>query len=858
MNTDQRADQSPTLVGPDVPEWARRRTGETLTELFERAVERHAGSVAITIARGRRVERWTYRQLVDAALDATRSLWAAGVRPGDRVVTWSPNDPWLVAAYFGAWRLGAAIVPLDVRMAPDVAVRIAARTNPTLVLADVGLADLAGGLGAPVVVLGRHAFEAGAGGELPPLPAADTLAEVLFTSGTTSDPKGVVLTHAALVHSARAIAVTAGLERERALSFIPLSHMYGQLVPLFLGLLSGSQVTFLASLTPQALFETLKRERITAITAVPHVMQLLLDAIEREAARTGRSASLRRARSIARRLPLRLRRLVFRSVVKRLGGSLRVITSGGARLPAELQAGFEDMGVRVIQGYGATECAAICGHSRSRRRMGTVGPPLASMTVTLAADGELLARGPNATSGYWERDTETAQVLAGGWVHTGDAAAFDRGEVVILGRTRDRIALPNGLKVYPDDVETALRAQPTIRDAVVLEHQPGQIVAVLVADGAASDEALDGALRDADQSLAPHQRVRRWWRWPEADLPRTHTLKVRRAEVARWVASIASGAVAAAPGADKPIAADDDIVGAIARTLTRTRGAAPPDLGSATALADLDLDSLALVALALELEDSAGVALEVDELSAAATVGALVELVHERRGAPSDEPEPSLWALSAPARVVREVLGVLLVRPALRLIAHPALEGRDHLAQLPGPVLICGNHSSHLDAPLIEFALPARMRRRTAVAAAADYFFDRTPLLGTLTALAFGAFPFGRVGRVRASLERICARLDAGWNVILFPEGTRSVSGEQAPFLDGIGLLATEFGARVVPVHIDGAHALLPKGSARPRRGRVTIRFGPPVEIPAGASISAATQAVEAAVRALQPDRLRQ
>jgi len=148
MNTDQRADQSPTLVGPDVPEWARRRTGETLTELFERAVERHAGSVAITIARGRRVERWTYRQLGDAALDATRSLWAAGVRPGDRVVTWSPNDPWLVAAYFGAWRLGAAIVPLDVRMAPDVAVRIAARTNPTLVLADVGLADLAGGLGA--------------------------------------------------------------------------------------------------------------------------------------------------------------------------------------------------------------------------------------------------------------------------------------------------------------------------------------------------------------------------------------------------------------------------------------------------------------------------------------------------------------------------------------------------------------------------------------------------------------------------------------------------------------------------------------------------------------------------------------
>jgi 1-acyl-sn-glycerol-3-phosphate acyltransferase len=310
-----------------------------------------------------------------------------------------------------------------------------------------------------------------------------------------------------------------------------------------------------------------------------------------------------------------------------------------------------------------------------------------------------------------------------------------------------------------------------------------------------------------------------------------------------------------APGPTMAGGGADDVTAAVARALERTRGAAPADLSPSTRIADLDLDSLALVGLALELEDAVGVPIEVDEIAGAETLDGLAQLIAERRNSPHVEKEPSNWPFSAPARAVRAALGVVLVRPVLRLIARPRVEGAEHLAQLPGPVLLCGNHASHLDAPLVEAALPGRMRRHTAVAAAADYFFDRTRLLGALTALLFAAFPFGRHGSVRASLERVASRLDQGWNVILFPEGTRSVSGEIRPFLDGIGLLATDFGARVVPCCIEGAHALLPKGRARPRRGRVTVRFGPLVEIPAGASIADATRAVEAAVRALQPER---
>lgn len=382
-------------------------------------------------------------------------------------------------------------------------------------------------------------------GQLPSPPASSDLAEVLFTSGTTSDPKGVTLTHGQLIHSARTIAMTAGLRRERALALLPLSHMYGQIVPLFYGLMCGCQLTFLPSLTPSALLTAMKRDRITVLTAVPALLQLLMDGVEAEALRTGKSAQLHRVRRVSRHLPMRTRRILCRSLLSRFGGELATITCGGAMLPPELQSSWEAIGIAVVQGYGATECASIAGHTRKSRRPGTVGPPLAGIEVRIAADGELLARGPNMMSGYWAKPELTAQVLADGWAHSGDAAEIDRhGEIAIRGRTRDRIALPNGLKVYPEDIEIALTEEAAISAAVVIEAEPGRLTAILIPVGAADDNALEGAVKQANASLSPQQRVRRWVRWEGADFPRTHTLKVRRDEVKGWYATRSSAAKA--------------------------------------------------------------------------------------------------------------------------------------------------------------------------------------------------------------------------------------------------------------------------------------------------------------------------
>jgi long-chain acyl-CoA synthetase len=541
------AEAGPIVAGPPLDPRIVELTGGTVVELFDRAVARTPGHIAVALRRGSVDERWTYRELHARSLGLSAALVGRGVRPGDRVVTWGPNDPWLVAALFAAWRVGGVVVPLDLRMMEDVVERIAARTEPVLVLAGEAQAGAAARIiGVPVVRLVAEPDPGASVGDAvaAPDPSAfapvtpGMLAEIVCTSGTTSDPKGVCLTHGQLLHNARVIAQTGiGPGPERGLAIIPFSHMYGQMVPLFLGLISGSTLVFLHAVTASSVAETLRRERITALTTIPQLTRLLLDAVEAGAARRGRLPLFRRMLRIGPLLPIRLRRGLFRAAHEALGGSLRIITSGGAALPVDLQRAWEAMGVIVVQGYGGTECAAITGHTRRSRRPGTAGRPLAGLEVRIAADGEILVRGPNVMAGYWRAPEATAEVLdRDGWLHTGDAGRFDdHGELVIEGRTRDRIALPNGLKVYPDDVELALRETRVVREAVVFEASPGRLAAVLLPVAPdASDAALAAAVKAANATLAVHQRVDAWRRWPEADLPRTHTLKVRRDPVKAW------------------------------------------------------------------------------------------------------------------------------------------------------------------------------------------------------------------------------------------------------------------------------------------------------------------------------------
>jgi long-chain acyl-CoA synthetase len=327
----------------------------------------------------------------------------------------------------------------------------------------------------------------------------------------------------------------------RVISVLPLSHLFEQAIGLIYALSVGADILYVRSRNPRVLFAALQAHRVTSMIVVPQVLDLFWSAIEREADRSGRRGLFDRLRAIARRLPYRARRLIFRSVHRRLGGSLSLFVSSGAFLPPALQQAWEDLGVVVIQGYGSSENGFGTCTTREDHGLGTVGRPMPPVELAIGDDGEVLFRGPTLFKGYWQDPDATARAIdAEGWYHTGDIGHLDPGGRLILsGRTKDRIVLPNGFKVYPEDIENALRIAG-VRDATVVETAPGRIEAVVLLRGVgADDEAtakpiVDAAVRAANAQLGPQQRLAGWRLWPEDDFPRTHTLKIKRDPIRAW------------------------------------------------------------------------------------------------------------------------------------------------------------------------------------------------------------------------------------------------------------------------------------------------------------------------------------
>jgi long-chain acyl-CoA synthetase len=529
---------------------------DTLIDLLEETARRNADKTALGLhGDDGATVAWSYPELLRRSRIAAWRLRALGLEAGDRILTWSPSTPELPAVYFGALRAGLILVPLDLRMAPDAIERIAARADAKrLILGtgrdapdprEAGLAEF------PTTRLDeltaeQDDFPADWETQLDawPRPDGSSIVELVFTSGTTGTPKGVMLAHDNILASVGAMHRVIPPIEHRVVSLLPLSHLFEQAVALYYALDVGANVLYVRSRNPRVIFEAIRGHRTTSMVVVPQILELFWLAIEREVDKSGRAASFARLRGIARRLPYSLRRVLFRSVHRRLGGGLRILVTSGAFLPPALQQAWEDLGVIVIQGYGSTETGFGTCTTREDHGLGTVGRPMPPVEMRLADDGEIQFRGPTIFKGYWNDPEATAAAFtADGWYRTGDIGRLDdAGRLVLMGRTKDIIVLPNGLNVYPEDIENALRTAG-LRDSVVIETKPGRIEAVVLPptgnDGATPEsvhETIQAGVKAANARLAQHQRVAGFRIWPEDDLPRTHTLKVKRDVVRRWAA----------------------------------------------------------------------------------------------------------------------------------------------------------------------------------------------------------------------------------------------------------------------------------------------------------------------------------
>jgi len=539
----------------------------TLLDLLETSAARYGEKPALGLRRDDGTTfHWSYAEVLRRSRIAAWRLRALGLAPGDRILTWSPSTPSLPAAYFGAMYARLVYVPLDARMAPDTITRIVERSGAVrLVLgtgrdapdpSEVGLERFPTTLVEDLTADPDEGFPADWAAQLATWgrPADDELFELIFTSGTTGSPKGVMLAHDNVLAGVGSFHRIIKPMEHRIVSLLPLSHLLEQAVCLFYALEVGADVLYVRSRNPRVIFSSLTEQRVTTMLLVPQVVDLFWSAIEREVERQGRTASFNRLRSIARRLPMPARRLLFRSVHAQLGGSLRLFATAGAFLPPALQQAWEDLGVIVLQGYGATETAAGSCTTMDDHPLGCVGWPPEPVEMRIADDGEIQFAGPTIFKGYWQDPAATADAFTpDGWYRSGDLGQLDaRGRLHLHGRKKDIIVLPNGFNVFPEDIENALRVAG-IRDSVAVETRPGRIEAVVLAPathavpgdpratpaiGETPPEslraAIDTAVKAANATLGPSQRVAGWRLWPEADFPRTHTFKVKRDRVRAW------------------------------------------------------------------------------------------------------------------------------------------------------------------------------------------------------------------------------------------------------------------------------------------------------------------------------------
>ena len=553
-----------------------RPSGRTLVDLLEGAAARYEERTALRLRRDDGTQQaWSYRELHRRSRLAAWRLRSRGLQPGDRLLTWSPSCPELAATYFGAMRAGLILVPLDLRMAPEAIRRIADRSEARHLVIGTGRdapdpaeADLDH---LPLATTDDLCAEPGAGFPADwehdidawPRPGREDVYLLIYTSGTTGAPKGVMLTHANTVSGVDGFhAIVPDIEY-RIVSLLPMSHLFEQAIGLYLTLDLGADILYVRTLNPRILIPAMREHRMTGMIVVPQFLDLVWSSIEREVEKQGRMAAFTRARAIARRLPMAVRRHFppFRRIHEQFGGHLRLFVSAGAFLPPSVQQAWEDLGIVVMQGYGATETGSGAATTWKDHPLGCVGWPVPGVEMRIVEDGEIQFRGPTVTQGYWEDPEATAAAFTDdGFYRSGDLGHLDaKGRLVLHGRKKDMIVLPSGLNVFPEDIENALRVAG-IRDSVVLETEPGRIEAIVLAPseagrmpaggtavpaaGAFTDEAdleriradVDAAVKAANATLAVHSRVAAWRFWPEVDFPRTHTLKVKRNEVRAWAA----------------------------------------------------------------------------------------------------------------------------------------------------------------------------------------------------------------------------------------------------------------------------------------------------------------------------------
>jgi long-chain acyl-CoA synthetase len=877
---------------------------------FQESAQKFPSNVALEIQRQQTVERVTFTELTRMS-ESVANWLSTRVPPDARVAILAANHPRWVAAYLGIIAAGRTAVPLDTAFHADQVKKLMIDSGASLLFCDVKhlpvAAEAVEGLNVGLVMTSAAAesnptqtkiagpslaadldsvFAAGPGNFQPIVPADGDLAALLYTSGTTADPKGVMLTHANLIGEANSVLAIIKVGPEDALlGILPMFHVLAQMANLFLPLFNGCRVVYLETLNTTELLRALQERDITVFCVVPQFFYLIHERIFKELNKRGK-LTLRLVRALMalnrllRRVGVNAGKIVFGKIHATFGARMRYLITGGSRFDPAIARDFYSFGIDVLNAYGLTETTGGAfinppGHIV----FGSVGKPFPGVEAKVVdpkpveegapAAGEIAIRGAIVMKGYWNRPQATAEVLREGWFYTGDLGYFDSsGNLFITGRRKEVIVLANGKNVYPEEIETHYLQAEYVKEICVmaLEARAGdptseRLHAVVVPNFdllrerkiVNSKEAIRFEIEALSHKIASTKRLGSYDIWQD-DLPRTTTRKLKRFQIEKKVRELKErGGAEADVGVEKPLTDEDQSwlqQGEVKRALAIVRESSRNRIetirpGHNLEL-DLGLDSMQRVELLTALEQQLGGEVPESQLAEIYSVRDLIDAVlasagrgegQTRAAAPAwstilGDPatDPDVLALARHNRFAEAfffVLGRVIYLFALDRF-HLKVRGLDNLPE-KGPYLLCSNHQSYVDPLVMAGALPWRIFRDTFALGTSEIFgtgFMRR-LARWLRVVVLdpdaNLVPAMRAGFFGLSQGRI---------LVLYPEGERTNDGRPTIFRKGAAILSIHAQAAIVPVAIEGFYEAWPRHKKYPKFANLQLVFGKPIEPP--------------------------
>lgn len=825
----------------------------TLNQIVETSSKKFANQTALTMQMGFRTVNLTYADVYELAQKVAVLLAQNNINPGDKVLICAPNSPYWVCVFWGCLLRGAIIVPLNIQSTSKILQVIAQETKTTILFKFNSCR-----LDIPTNIkmfntefLPEYLTDINLKDYQPITAAPDDLVQIMYTSGTTGNPKGVMHTHHNIYSNLTAVAQAIELHpgKDRLLSILPLSHIYEQTMGLLLPYSYGIQVVYVHSAT--AIRDLLKKYKITRMLAVPEFLQLFMSRIELGFAEKNRLELFHKLIKLAEKINQKwFSRILFYPVLRQFGGKLHTIASGGAALNPDLAHKWEALGITILQGYGLTETSPVVATNTYHvHKLGSVGKLITGVQVKLSAKKEILVKGPNVFLGYYRLPEKTAEVISpDGWFNTEDLGEFDaEGFLYIKGREKYLIKGPGGQNVYPEDIEFELNKITGVIDSCVLglDQDKGntEIHAALLLDPA---KKLDpkAIIDQANSHLASYQQINAWTVWHDIDFPRTPTRKIKKLEVQAHLKDQANLT-------EPPLIASQNQK--LINIMAHITGTPVQKITPETVLVrDLKIDSLLRVELVSEIEFEFRTSLSESDITNQTTVGDLEKLLLTPR---PQVKKPTLkhWPITWWARAIRAVLqGLFLL--IMRYWVKIKITGLENLRQTKGPFLLMPNHVSYFDGAIVLMALSSDIRSRVRIAAARDFLYQDFWYCAWLADLVFNSFPIQRESEdIKLGLEHMGQVLDENYSLMLFPEGQVSQDGQVLPLKQGAGLTAVDMQAPVIPIKIDrDIQKIFPYDKLFPHaKGTVTVAFGAPLRFKQTDSYITATEQIEQALKEL-------